>query len=64
MYTSHFRTLKLKKTGKKYVHLAYDAPHDKSKHLLIIHVIYENDGIDAGDVALKFVHDPSETIKF
>jgi len=39
-----------KKTGKKYVHLACDVPPDKSKHLLLINVIYENDGSFAGNV--------------
>ena len=38
------------KTDKIFVHLACDAPYDKSKHLLSIHVIYENYGISAGKV--------------
>ena len=39
-----------KKPGKNYVSLACGAPPDKSKHLNLIHVLYENDRIVAGNV--------------
>ena len=48
---SHFMTCRLKKKqAKKSAFLSCDAPPDKSKQLRLIHVIYENDGIVAGNV--------------
>ena len=47
---SHFRTCRLLKPGNSYASLYCDAPPDKSKQLRLIHVIYENDGIVAGNV--------------
>ena len=38
------------KAGKNYVDFACDAPPDKSKQLCLLHVIYENEGIDVGNV--------------
>ena len=46
----------LKQTGKIYVPLACDAPPDTSKHLHLVHVIYENDGISAGNVWVSTIN--------
>ena len=50
------QTIKTKEKHTKYVDLACDAPPDKSKHLLILHVIHENDGIDAGNVRVTIIN--------
>ena len=55
-YRSHFRTCRLLENKKKYASLSCDAPPDKSKQLHLIHVIYENDGIVAGNVWVSTIN--------
>ena len=55
-FCEHWITLQDMQTFKSYASLSCDAPPDKSKQLRLIHVIYENDGIVAGNVWVSTIN--------